>query len=216
MTASPYKETSLINARSMEDRKDSQRSKVYAAERAAFGYRRFYHGGKTKAEILDYLQMLLDTKWLRKRWPNAPTVVQETMDQSTAYARKRSPIKGADKVLKVAWRRGSGASASPGRSLITFGASGDCLSYEITVHELAHILAPIHAKHNRIFCKVYVMLAERFFGIDDARALRREFVKRGVKHTLPKTLSTEAKAKAKVRGEALQRLRNKKDGGTFI
>lgn len=196
------------------EKKDMQRERLYRAEREVFGHRLF-HTGWTKAQTLDFLQTVLDTKWFRARWPNAPEVVVETLDAPTEYPSKRSPttvqqVRRSAR-LHISWRRGGGGNASPYGPRITFGVTGPNLGPEIAIHELAHIAAPLNAQHDRYFAKTYLMLVERFISVEDARALRKAFVARRVKHTLPKVYTAAGAAVAQERGKALRGLRDKKE-----
>lgn len=137
--------------------RDSQRTRLYAAERAAFEPTVHHapitvHGGVEDVQRwLD--EKVLGTRWFRSRW-------------------------GAKNVRIVA---GKGCHARY-QGNITLARWG--YTPWTVLHELAHVLASPSsvAAHGKQFAAVYLFLVQQTLGDEAAKLLRAEFVARRVKH----------------------------------
>lgn len=172
--------------------RDSKRSRVYEAEARAFP--QHWHQGWSREQTIDFLRHVIGTRWFRARWPHFGTTVVEV-----DHADRRFMVTG----IGVEFRRGGGGEAFTVRKTIAFGATGTNLSRALAVHELAHLVSPSRARHGRYFCKVYLLLVERFLGVEEYRALRKEFVRAGIKFRSERKLSPAAREAAVKRGRAL-------------
>lgn len=137
--------------------RDTQRSKVYAAENAAFD--------KSKSEGMSV--------------EDVERFVAEVWRSDTAKAMrvaKGDPDRGAPRVADgrgCRWARGG-----VGKITIPLWAR----SRWIVLHELAHSLTSRrHAAHGPEFCRNYLELVERFLGFEARERLGWEMLKRRVK-----------------------------------
>lgn len=140
--------------------RDSQRRKLYTAENAAF--KNFKSRDvSTHSKYVARLDAILNSKWLRERYPNTPRKVT---------------------VEVVPQRRGASAWS------YTIETGPKAMVEWILVHELAHIVHkhshPDGSKqpgHGREYAEVYVRLVRRFLGADAYKRLREEFRRHKVK-----------------------------------
>ncbi len=158
--------------------RDSQRSRLYAAEQAVGGYGS--NGGQplpTMADIEAYLDKLTSSAWFRRRW---------------------------DRVYPGTYRLRNGAGnrkATGGMNDLTYPRWS---RYEwMVLHELAHHIVERHsgsstqAWHGWMFCSVLLELVEHAFGAEMAKRFKAEMKKRNVKYTKPRAkqpMSEERKA----------------------
>jgi hypothetical protein len=176
-------------------RRDSMRSKVYTAEKEALPA--WWYEGWTEEQTVAYITTVLRTRWFEARWPKFAKQVRVW---------DRPPTSGqfmSKDAVNVRWRRGYGATAWKSGNEIVFGVTGNNLGRAIILHELAHLIAPENAAHGRYFCKTYLLLVERYLGTGAYRALRKAFVRHGVKFRAERKLSADVLAAAKRRGQLL-------------
>lgn len=154
--------------------RDSQRSKVYAAERVAFpGF-----GGtgsearfRAVADIEAYLDKIISSAWWRRRYPKVRTV-QIKDGRGTTFARGGYNPDGTGTLNLPMWARNE----------------------PVILHELAHVATDsIHGPrgtppHGREFCSTFLGLVRWQMGEQAWRALKDAFREGKVKHTLaPRT-----------------------------
>jgi putative metallohydrolase (TIGR04338 family) len=150
----------------MTDRpRDSQRSRVYAAERAAFGdaWRKPLGSGAV-ADIEAFVRKCCASKLLQRRYPGA-----------------RRPPRIRD------GRGHRRCTYDPSIHALTFPRWGR--TKPVVLHELAHALTegPDRAWHGWEFCECYLYLVRVFIGRGAEDNLRREFKARRVKFRQPRT-----------------------------
>ena len=163
-------------------RKDSQKGKVYAAERRAFAA----VGGKateplTEKEVREFAEKA-------RRW----------LDQKHGlYA---SPID-----FQFPTHGQGGAWASRGwRSTLMFTPSAK--KRWIVLHEVAHLIAvQKHPEydgddraHGWVFCDLYLMLVQHYLGVEAAKRLRAEFRAEGARYRPKRTRNLTAEQKAEL------------------
>lgn len=159
--------------------RDSQRSKVYAAEREAFGPafgKKIADGGL--AALTRVVRRVESSKTWKKLLAEAgcsprPIEVLDGRGCRRAFAR------GWEIVFPV-WSR----------------------TLPVVLHEMAHVARPL-ADHNWPFVEAYVRLVSRFIGVEAAANLKREFKLAGVRIRPKKTFSPEVREKLRQRGLAL-------------
>lgn len=152
--------------------RDSQRSKVYAAERAAlakFASPPF----ATHADAQGYVDRLLASAWWKRRWPE---------------------------VRKVKIKTGRGCYSSGGSiTLNSWGLTQEYvilheLAHEIIWATIGHTKTPAHG---RDFCRFYLELVGHKMGEADRKALKAAFQEGKVKHTKARPpMSEEQRAAA--------------------
>lgn len=142
--------------------RDAQRARLYAAERAAFGYP---PRCLTVKEAEAMVARVLRSAWFRARWPEV------------TYVRFKDG-RG---------RRHAGGHRDPqlnGGSFITIPRG---LRYRwVVCHELAHVVTPNRfAAHGREFAANYLDIVRYALGREAKAALLAQFKAAGVKHRAP-------------------------------
>jgi putative metallohydrolase (TIGR04338 family) len=186
----------------MSRKRDSQKSKVYAAERAAS--RRFKEAGieTLQFEVGDiaavdkYIHNLLGQMWVHNEWRGV----------GRRWARQIELGK-TPRWVTVKKNRGSWAWANDSWTgweihlpMTNYGDPAPFLwNEQVVLHELAHTLVPHDSGHDRIFCRTYARLIKNRFGTEAEKILKEEFRKRGAKYSLPRKLTDEQKAAATAR-----------------
>ena len=169
--------------------RDSQRSKVYKAERVlGDGDIRL----ETVDEITAYLNKLMNSAWYQRRWPNATAI----------------------RVKDGRSRRRAGASRMPWGGEITMPVWSR--NRYLVLHELAHIVRPVKpdmSAHDRDFCKVYLELVKHGMGREAWEKLRTSFKAHRVKwiqrsSTRPKGIVPES-----LRVHAMNRAAGRRNDG---
>lgn len=157
----------------MSRQRDSQRSKVYAAEHILL---KEGMAGRERLDTVEEMQAWVDkivaSAWWRKRYP---------------------------RVTKIEVRPGAGqrrALAFPHRRIISMPRWSRRKG--IIIHEIAHLVVPTNvASHGWEFCSEYLAILRHFLGKADHDALKAEFDKRRVKYRKPRQrapLTAEQKA----------------------
>lgn len=165
----------------MAKQKDTQRGKLYKAERDVFTH----HPGRVirsdpNATLGQYkfgtamkphqVQELQDKIWMSKR-------VRARFNLDARFGERRKRI-----TYRVTRGRG-GAYSEGGR--ITYKGDGALLDW-IIVHEMAHEVAPAAAWHNWEFCDAYLYLVRTFIGAEAAEVLKASFKRHKVAFTKPR------------------------------
>lgn len=167
--------------------RDSQRSKLYEAERVLDGWIN-PDGMPTLSEHLDDAQDWIDEvtaeAWFQRRWGRMQVRLVPGRGNNAMY-----------------------------RGRIMLSPWGRSRPY-VLLHELAHVLVPNkYAGHGPEFCATYLTLVEFVLGKEAARKLRESFVSHGVRYrkgfeAVPdpnRSVVTKSQADAKKRREALAR-----------
>jgi hypothetical protein len=161
--------------------RDSQRKKLYEAERKVF----------TEGSI--------SSPWVTK-------IGKGTLGEAAAYVKKVAQSKTWAKLMKDVGRSSYANWVPPvkdGRGSATGGPHigvklPDWSRCEpIVLHELAHCIAPACCGHNWLYAHIYIKLVSRFMGTEWADKLRKQFRKDRVKFTPPRPkreLTEEQKA----------------------
>lgn len=184
--------------KTMPRERDSQRSKVYAAEATVFGRPGPAHLGgkgpdfKTLEECHSYLRGVRKSAWFQRRWPGLPCI-----ELRPGKGARRAFARGNDYSITLPlWTR----------------------QRWVLLHELAHLLGhkevlthkeacAIPAGHGWQFCASYLELVYHELGEEAGDKLKAEFKRRGVKFKAPvkrAPLSEERKAQLR---EQLARVR---------
>jgi len=167
--------------------RDSQREKVYAAEREAFNTdfsRPEDHEMRTLASLEETVRLILATPAVRERFKYAPSFVKieaTRAHRGTAYGTRRI------KLPRFARRPAN---------------------YAYLLHEVAHILVSSElgttsAWHGREFAATMIFLADYFMGQTVAERLRDAYRKHGVKWRAKLRLSPERRLQLREQGQAL-------------
>ena len=140
--------------------RDSQRSKVYKAERTLPQYRQ---NGMSIEDVREFVDKIMDSNWLKGKYP---------------YAYGHS---------KVIVKDGRGRRKAGGCfTYITMPKWSR--SKLVVLHELAHSITERQyvgcqvASHGREFCSILISLTRRWISKDVGRALKAAFKKYRVKH----------------------------------
>lgn len=159
--------------------KDSQRSRVYAAEQDAWSQvlrempemRRFDQKGRTLAEAQEIIRALADRKLVIKHYPNA----------SRLRRTKVEPGRNAGRAYS--WN-----------NTITLGVYGRERTW-LLLHEAAHIYAGIG--HDWAFADAYLYLWRQVFGVQAAKILEAQFKAHRVRYRKPRKTQPLTLAKRK-------------------
>jgi putative metallohydrolase (TIGR04338 family) len=140
--------------------RDSQRSKVYKAERTLD---QFYKNGMSIEDVREFVDKIMDSNWLNGKYPrayvNGKVIVKD--------GRGRRKAGGCFAYITMPkWSR----------------------SKLVVLHELAHSITDRQyegygvASHGREFCSIYISLIRRWMSKDVGRALKAAFKTCRVKH----------------------------------
>ena len=213
--------------------RDSQRSKVYAAERDAFN---IHNEEWTLEECWIQAQRVLNRKVLQRHYPIAKTLassakapVDLTEDYypgiANGYGPKTRTVLG-DRSPMPGFRSGtltvfsnSGARGGDGRIKLPKWAR----NRYVVSHELAHCLAPATSWHDWRFCAAYLEVVKYMCGQEDADRLKESFKKHGVRFRAPRKrqpLTEEQREAArerlaKARAVKTQKAQEKRDALTL-
>jgi hypothetical protein len=156
-------------------RRDSQKSKVYAAERAA---------------------KIAEEPWTIRRNGNAMTIAecQALVDKMAASAFVQRHYDLAQYGARVIPGRNGGWASGRTISLGVWARQP-----AIVMHEFAHVLVGDRPWHGWKFCECFLTLVRHFMGADEAARLEAAFKAHGVKYRAPRKvtpLSPERRAAA--------------------
>lgn len=172
----------------MKRDRDSQRSKVYAAEQSVLGWAKpkdaTYDTGRrnlTVEECQEYVDRITHTKWFEKKY-------------------------GKGYAITVKGGRSSAASWGGRRGHITVGVPSRM--EWVLLHEVAHNVTTTQyghlvAGHAWQFCKNYLDLVHHYLGADAAKALKVAFRERRVRFTMPRERKPLSEAQAAAQAERL-------------
>jgi hypothetical protein len=73
----------------------------------------------------------------------------------------------------------------------------------VLLHELAHSLAPVESKHDRLWARIFLMLLDRWLDPIYGKRLRVEFKARKVRYSLPKKLPPATREALRERAAAM-------------
>ncbi len=137
--------------------RDYQRSAVYAAEKAVDGFKTEFRM-ETVPELQAYVDQLRADPWLLERFPKSKYRAQVTDGRHCRHASATSR-----RIRMPRWAR----------------------SRMILLHEFAHVLVRRHFSndpgHGLEFCRIYLLLVERYMGPVFHVLLKAEFTRRGVR-----------------------------------
>lgn len=148
--------------------RDSQRSKVYAAERSVFS------GGShrpelllTEAQLRRWLKTITTSTWWRRR------------HDEDRWPRHAPYLEFGD--------RGGSAHYQPWTRTIRLRPGS--MRRWVLLHELAHHVSSNvnEAAHGWEFCAAYLALVRKWLGVEAERKLRAAFRTHGVRYTKPRT-----------------------------
>lgn len=150
----------------MKTPRDSQRQKVYDAERtiAAWGDERF----ETLLELEAWLNGILARAWFKRRWPTFRQLsIKDGRGRRSACGESLqiggNPVIG--EITMPLWAR----------------------TKLVALHELAHCLTPNkYASHGREFCKVFVELVQFGMGKEHSDELKKAFRTHRAKYSTPR------------------------------
>ena len=139
-------------------RRDSQRQKVYDAERRAF------------------------PQMFRRQLPADHDQMQAVIDAITQSAFWRKLCARSRRIpRKVELVRAKQRNAWANSYSISIPIR--MRSVPLLLHELAHAAAPVAASHHWVFCAIYLELVRHYMGNDWAKKLRAEFKAERVRYT---------------------------------
>jgi putative metallohydrolase (TIGR04338 family) len=181
--------------------RDTQRSRLYAAEREA--WKGAWEANHLLEPVTDRMRREWIERWDRENdyqrsiqptWPSGEQAwTHARLDLEARYefvddfiARVQAGLWWRVQGYRRVWRdqsyRGYSMShGSPDEGYVQIGRHH--FNRWVVLHEMAHAAQPLGtAWHGREFCSIYLKLVERWIGKDEARALRVAMVKHKVKH----------------------------------
>jgi len=178
--------------------RDSKRSKVYAAERAAFrGNEKATTEFKSVRSAQSFVNRVIGSKWWKEY--DAPRFAEggssyrndlreHSITVKSQANRYRTSTAGYD------YEKPFGGFSDPDEYIgftvkvaVINLAPGWGFQKWVILHELAHHLNPELPSHGRLFCRVYLDLVGHWLGTAAKKRLREEFTKRGVKYSKPQS-----------------------------
>lgn len=145
-------------------KRDSQRRRVYAADRRVGFGRRF--------ATIDEAQLFLE-EVICSRWWHLQVARSNYLDQTLDFDYPET-------VRLQLKRRGKSSSGNWMTATIRLVSKHLCV--RILLHELAHVVTPIqHLAHGREFCRNYLQIVRRVEGDEVWRALKQAFGEERVK-----------------------------------
>jgi len=142
--------------------RDSQRQRVYDAEHLCFHWHR--NTRQLRNLSLEQLQMLTDGLWESE-------VVKGLLRKARRRPDQRAPEVRLDKA-NARWARGCAAYIK---------LPPWALNIHTVIHEVAHAIAPLGAKHNWMFAAVMLELVEEFMGLEWRTRLELNYENHGVR-----------------------------------
>ena len=180
--------------------RDSQRSKLYRAERTLEAA----HAPmilRTKDEAYRFIDKILSSAWARRQWPQL-----ERKRYNLGVLRWKRP----DIVMR---RMAATAGQHSGNEI---KLNPDYATPLVIVHELAHWIEKWAARdyskpstpgHGREFAAIYLLLVRHVFGFEAHKQLRQAYVANGVRYRAKRKISAEAMERLRERGRQLQQQR---------
>jgi len=149
--------------------RDSQRSRLYAAEWECFGWPEMEF--KSMDELTTYLWKVLSNHHVQNKYQ----VARKLVDGAT-------PLK----ISNGSWSRRAWARHEDGFMWVSFPRRSR--AKHVVLHEISHLLAPDDCPaHGREFCQVYLHLVKLFFGKDTQNKFKAAMKKHKCKYSKPHT-----------------------------
>lgn len=168
----------------MTSRRDSQKGKLYRAERELPEFRRMDLGARPSVEeAQEFINKVSGTAWFQKH-----------------FGRDRFTPFGMGPRFTVSNSQGRGGAAASGRHITVSTYYRNRL---ILLHELAHCVTIGEVGHGRKYAEVYLKLVQHVMGKDVAARLKAAFKRNGVKFRPKRKLSPETLIKLRERGRLL-------------
>lgn len=158
----PYKRERPKLPSSKRHVRDAQRTRLYAAENAAFHLMQMPDPLDTLEDAAALVERIRSSRWMKTNYPRVAL----------------SPVKVIG---------GNGCNATTSRIMLT--SYGRARSW-VVIHELCHVIEGRHYLyqnvqwHGREFCNIYLATVRRWLGEDAYSRLRAEMKARKVKHCL--------------------------------
>jgi putative metallohydrolase (TIGR04338 family) len=147
--------------------RDSQRSRMYAAEWECFGWPKMEF--KNMAELEEYLWEVLSNRHVQNKFETARELVDGTI-----------PLK----ISNGAGARRAWARKNPELFWVSFPRLSR--TKHIVIHEVAHLLTPSGVPaHGREFCRNYLYLVKIMLGADKEKQLKAGMKKHKCKYSKP-------------------------------
>lgn len=153
--------------------RDSQRSRVYEAERASGIHLPRHAERMSWDEVLAYVKKVESSAFVKRKYRNARWPIQVFMGRSGGKATDYLVVHDPD-----GYRIGRSG------QIITLGVWAR--QPAVILHEIAHHYAGLGYAHNWRFCAVYLELVKHFMGKDAHDALRAQYKAHRVKFTAPR------------------------------
>lgn len=168
--------------------RDSKRSRVYAAERAAFrGDEKANHEFKSVRAAQSYVNRIVGSKWWKEytapRFAEKGSKYRDTYRETSISVRSQAN-RYRNSTAGFSFERDGIFNV---RYAVINLAPGWGFARWVILHELAHHLNPEQPSHGRLFCKVYLDMVGHWIGTAAKKRLREEFKKRGVKYSKPQS-----------------------------
>jgi putative metallohydrolase (TIGR04338 family) len=175
--------------------RDSQKERLYRAEREAFdGAQDMLPGGLAEAQRYAN-SVVKSATWKRLRTERG---FSEPFPLNLSRLTRERKRKG---IVEIEMGRAHcTATAYPGKWLIKLPTWAH--SKHVVLHELAHIICGSGVGHHWTFARAFEDLVSRFMGREQAKKLRAAYRKHGVKRAPPREMTEEAKAALAARGLA--------------
>lgn len=149
--------------------RDSQRSRLYAAEWECFGWPKMEF--KSMDELTAYLWKVLSNRHVQNKYKIARQLVDGVI-----------PLK----ISNGSWARRAWARTEDGFMWVSFPRSSR--TKHVVLHEIAHLITPADASpHGREFCQVYLHLVKLFFGKETQDKFKAGMKKHKCKYSKPHT-----------------------------
>jgi putative metallohydrolase (TIGR04338 family) len=167
--------------------RDSQRSKVYAAENTL---KKMSESFATFDDAKRFVDAAVASGWWKGNFPQIHRIEVHRGGVSWAWGGQHN------------WYPKTGWIKLPDNE---FGRKK-----LVIIHEMAHCLAPRKSKHDRLYCNVYLKLVRHFLGSEAEQELKNAFKEKRVQYKLPRQLSPERKLQLREQGLALAAKRKEK------
>jgi putative metallohydrolase (TIGR04338 family) len=150
--------------------RDSNRSKVYAAERTLV-----FKLSPTTPNPARYVYGILDSNWFKKYKP--PVVKPKN---PVDYDKYSNPCNVKSYQVRIKRKGSYRSAANPSYMELAHRSTGN-YSIMLILHELAHSVQREGPWHGRQFCHIYLDLVKRYLGKEWYDSLKGSFRAHGVK-----------------------------------
>ncbi len=189
----------------MSDKRDSQRQKVYDAEKAHSHYKEAIEvgpdGWRMRAEIFedgtpipsvkevqDYVDKVTRSRWFKARWPRyAYSKGKMVMTYGGKFIKQPHGI-----VVLDGRRRRSAYGSSNGSIAMPRWSRSEL----VILHEIAHVVTGSSRKiraHGRYYCSNFLALIRHELGTEAADEMKQLFKEHRVRYVRPKALKVRKK-----------------------